>query len=277
MSHSFPSYTVQDALDDIDMELLQDAVQRDDLGQSVQNARRFQQEARQEMLGAATARPDYRALATRQFQLNDMLLTLLQELATRQRSLELELRVYAPHGAAPGSQAAPAAPAAPPAAAGAPAGSDASQILATAWDDWQDDERTPPPSEMLVRRLDEIQAVMRDDALALQLEVTPNDTPVVGRLIGNLRAAVHSLVVFYGNQLGARQTEINRVFGGAIQQLLLQQARDQAHLAAGVEALAAEVAALRTAGVQASGSSASGSSASGTTDNLEQGREHEQP
>jgi hypothetical protein len=130
---------------------------------------------------------------------------------------------------------------------------------------------------MLVRRLDEIQAVMRDDALALQLEVTPNDTPVVGRLIGNLRAAVHSLVVFYGNQLGARQTEINRVFGGAIQQLLLQQARSQAHLAAGVEALAAEVAALRTAGAQASGSSASGSSASGTTDNLEQGREHEQP
>jgi hypothetical protein len=86
---------------------------------------------------------------------------------------------------------------------------------------------------------------MRDDALALQLEVTPNETPVVGRLIGNLRAAVHSLVVFYGNQLAARQTEINRVYGGALQQLMLERERDRAAVLAQVQALAAEVAALR--------------------------------
>jgi hypothetical protein len=73
---------------------------------------------------------------------------------------------------------------------------------------------------------------MHDDALRLQLELTPNDTPVVGRLVGSMRAAVHSLVVFYGNQLAAKQTEINRVYGDVLQQLLLARAQDRAELAA---------------------------------------------
>ena len=86
-------------------------------------------------------------------------------------------------------------------------------------------------SEDLVRQLDAIQAVMHDDALRLQLEVTPNDTPVIGRLVGSMRVAVHSLVVFYGNQLAAKQTEINRVYGNVLQQLLLAQTQDRAELA----------------------------------------------
>ena len=113
-----------------------------------------------------------------------------------------------------------------------------------------DDERPRPSSEDLVRRLDAIQAVIRDDALALQLEVTPNDTPVVGRLLGNMRAAVHSLVVFYGNQLAAKQTEINRVYGDALQQLLLERGHDRAWTAAQFHALSAEFSA-QLAGLRA--------------------------
>lgn len=201
MSHSASSLGVQDALDDIDMELLQDAVQRDDLGQSVQNVRRFQDDARKEALDTG-GKPDYRAIANRQFQINDMLLALLQELATRQRALELDLRVSQPGGAV---------------RTGELAGGE--------------DEAARPPSEDLVRQLDAIQAVMHDDALRLQLEVTPNDTPVVGRLLGSMRAAVHSLVVFYGNQLAAKQTEVNRVYGDVLQQLLVARELDRAELA----------------------------------------------
>jgi hypothetical protein len=214
MSHLVPLLGVQDALDDIDMELLRDAVQRDDLGQSVQNVRRFQNDFRKETLDTA-GKPDYRAIATRQFQLNDMLLTLLQELATRQRALELELSTR--HRSNTSTAEAP--------------------VLGSATGD---DERARPASEDLVRRLDAIQAVMHDDALALQLEVTPNDTPVVGRLLGNMRAAVHSLAVFYGNQLAAKQTEINRVYGDALQQLLLEREHDRAQTAAQLHTLAAE-------------------------------------
>jgi hypothetical protein len=226
MSHSIPALGVQDALDDIDMELLQDAAQRDDLGQSVQNVRRFQNDARKQTLDTA-ARPDYRAIANRQFQINDMLLTLVQELATRQRALELELRVFGPTAIPVESVA------------------ETGQAGVTDGDTADDEERARPASEALVRRLDAIQAVMRDDALALQLEVTPNETPVVGRLIGNMRAAVHSLVLFYNNQLAARQTEVNRVYGGALQQLMLERERDRAQMAAEMNALAGELAGLR--------------------------------
>jgi hypothetical protein len=203
MSHSSPSLSVQDALDDIDMELLQDAVQRDELGQSVQNVRRFQDDARKVL--DTGGKPDYRAIANRQFQLNDMLLALLQELSVRQRALELELRAHG--GTAAGDQV------------------PASEYPGN-------DEATRPPSEDLVRQLDAIQTVMHDDALRLQMEVTPSETPVVGRLLGSMRAAVHSLVVFYGNQLAAKQTEVNRVYGDVLQQLLLARAQDRAELAA---------------------------------------------
>ena len=53
-----------------------------DLGQSVQNVRRFQNGVRKEVLDTG-GKPDYREIAKRQFQINDMLLSLLQELATR--------------------------------------------------------------------------------------------------------------------------------------------------------------------------------------------------
>ncbi len=218
MSHSSPSLSVQDALDDIDMELLQDAVQRDDLGQSVQNVRRFQDDARKVL--DTGSKPDYRALANRQFQINDMLLALLQELSVRQRALELELRAHG--GTAAGTQV--------PASASR-----------------GDDEAARPPSEDVVRQLDAIQAVMHDDALRLQLEVTPSETPIVGRLLGSMRAAVHSLVVFYGNQLAAKQTEINRVYGDVLQQLLLVRAQDRADAAAQLQAQAVEFAAERAA------------------------------
>jgi hypothetical protein len=225
----------QDALADIDMELLQDAVQRDDLADSVHNVRRFQDDARKQTLDGQ-ARPDYRAIASRQFQINEMLLTLMQELATRQRGLELDLRLAPPGGSL----------AAGPATAMA-VGSRPDVAVDAATDAGFDDDidGSRPASEALVRRLDIIQAAMRDDALALQLEVTPTETPVVGKLLGNLRAAVHSLVVFYGNQLAARQTEVNRIFGGALQEIMLQGERERSRTAAAEAQLVAELADLR--------------------------------
>jgi hypothetical protein len=68
---------------------------------------------------------------------------------------------------------------------------------------------------------------------------------VVGKLLGNLRAAVHSLVVFYGNQLAARQTEVNRIFGGALQEIMLQGERERSRTAAAEAQLVAELADLR--------------------------------
>jgi hypothetical protein len=218
MALSTNSLTAQDVLNDIEIELLQGAVTRDELGQSVQNVRRFQNQVRGETLDSRP-RPDYRAIANRQFQINDMLLTLAQEMATRQAALELEL-----HKAVRAGLRLDNLPIA--ASAGSDAGPDVPR----------------PPSEELVRRLDAIRAAMRDDALTLQLEVTPTETPVIGRLLGGARAALHSLVVFYSNRLAARQTEINHTYGDTLQWLLQGRNADREAL----ELLAAEVAQLRS-------------------------------
>jgi hypothetical protein len=208
------SLSVQDVLNDIEIELLQGAVTRDELGQSVQNVRRFQNQVRGETLDSQP-RPDYRAIANRQFQINDMLLTLTQEMATRQAALELEL-----HKAMRAGLRRDNLPVALPTSS----------------------EPSPrPPSEELVRRLDAVRDAMRDDALVLQLEVTPAEMPVIGRLLGGARAALHSLVVFYSNRLAARQTEVNHTYGDALQWLLQGREADREAL----ELLAAEVAQLR--------------------------------
>lgn len=213
--------TAQDVMRDIEIELLQGAVTRDELGQSVQNVRRFQNQVRGEALDTK-ARPDYREIANRQFQVNDMLLTLLQEMATRQRALELQVHRAVQQDLWPAAR--PSADTAP--------------------------ERTLPeladlpaslPEDDLVRRLTEIEHAMRDDAITLQLELSPQETPVVGKAIGGLRTALHSLVVFYANRMAGKQTEINRLYGENLRRLL----GDVDKLHDAVNTLHAENAALR--------------------------------
>ena len=86
---------------------------------------------------------------------------------------------------------------------------------------------------------------MRDDiavrVLIAMIEVTPTETPLVGRLLGGARAALHSLVVFYSSRLAARQGEINHTYGDTLRWLLQARERDQET----IEQLSAEVEQLR--------------------------------
>jgi hypothetical protein len=216
--------SAQDVMHDIEVELLQGAVTSDDLGQSVQRVRRFQNQVRGETLDSRD-RPDYRAIANRQFQINDMVLTLAQETATRQRALEMALHKALRRGLLPpgGEQSA------------STAGLDGDAYLVDAD---QSAALPPPPADALVRRLEAIQSAMDEDALLLQLEVTPTETPVVGRALGSARAALHSLVVFYANRLAAKQAPINRLYGESLQELYQVSERQQETIAALQEQLA---------------------------------------
>jgi hypothetical protein len=206
-------FTVQDILSDIEIELLQGAVTQDELGQSVQNVRRFQNSARGETLDSASARTDFRQIANRQFQINDMLLTLIQETATRLRGLELELR-KAERAALRGAGMAPAVlPALP---VDVPDLGAEEELAADASADFE-----------FVRHLDALQDAMREDALLLQIEAIPSDLPAIGKALGGLRAMVHSLVVFYVNRLAQKQSEINRLYGASLRDLHQSNRRQQ--------------------------------------------------
>ena len=83
--------TADDVLSEIEFELVQGAISRNELGRGIQAVRAYQNMARSEVSQAAQA-GEGREVVNRLFQLNDMLITLLQEVAAELRSVRLELR-----------------------------------------------------------------------------------------------------------------------------------------------------------------------------------------
>lgn len=195
------SITLQDVLSDIEIELVQGAVSRDDLGQSLQSVRQFQHKLRSELLAERSAQPNDRELIKRQFQINDLLLSLLQETIAKVQTLQLELRKglqltqsakhFAPF---PGSQ---------------PEQNGVENSLSAR-------DREPAVAvwaAQAVQHTAEIKAAMREDELKLTMDVRPINLPVVGWFFTRLRSAVHALTLFYVNRLATRQTAVNRLYG----------------------------------------------------------------
>lgn len=191
------AFTIADLLRDIEIELLQGDVLDRELSASVAEIRRFQQTVRAEILDGG--HNDLRAVAGRQFEMNDLLLTLVQETALRLEVLQREqhavirrLADALPPGALPG-HAGPAPSRDEPAT-----GTDAPPA---------------PPVDEWTRRLAEVEAAMRGDALQLTVAVQGSGTPFAGAAIDRLKGALHSLVIFYINRLAERQAAINRLYG----------------------------------------------------------------
>lgn len=85
------SLTADDVIREIEFELIQGAISKDELGQGIQTVKKFQNQIRAEFFNASSQSTDQRDYASRQFQINDMLTTLLQEMAATIQSLRLEL------------------------------------------------------------------------------------------------------------------------------------------------------------------------------------------
>lgn len=199
-------------LRDIEFEILQGVLGQDDLGQGVQAARRFHNRSRHELLEGDT-RVVARELAARQAQINDMLLVLIQELASRLRTLQVELQKTA--GLAPGLR--PDVP--PPEVEPMPG--------------WRGDvaagSASPQRSEPARSALEAAGGYKR---LQVEAHLKPVRLPLVGRLLTRLRAALHSLPLYYVQQLGEQQCEINRALGESIDQLSRLVAEQQAQIQA---------------------------------------------
>ncbi|MBK8987151.1 MAG: hypothetical protein IPM39_13910 [Chloroflexi bacterium] len=173
----FSSFTAQDILDDIEFELMQGAISHDDLGRGVAAIKQYQAKLRAELLQPGQPAPDLREALGRQFQLNDMLLTLLQETAVALQTTNQQWE-----------KAARRHPLAPPPTANA--------TLTTEWDPsiWRDSHS------------------LQETAVA-SLDVKPDlqmaTTPIIGPFLQRLRHAAHMLVIFYVNKLAQRQKQVN--------------------------------------------------------------------
>jgi len=216
--------TVDDILHSIEFELAQSAVSRTDLGAGLNAVRQFQNKARAETLQSTQALKDLRVLITQQYQINDMHLTLLQELTAAVQAVQLDIRRV---GQLPTREGVMTAPATTNASSATPA-------APTTQLDWLTDDLASAWSN------ESIENAMQPDTLKLKADVRPSTLPILGGIVRRVRAAFHSLTLFYLQQIGQKQTSVNQVYGDRLLQLsdLVQQQQQQ------IEALHAQVAAL---------------------------------
>lgn len=224
------SLTVEQVLTDIELALLQGSIPRSDLVDSIQSIRRFANASRGELLDPQRQKPDYAALATRTFQLDDMLLALLQEMARQLAAQELELRKsvsylaqHAPNEAPPGAAPLIGLAVAAPSGAGGGAPVDAGDA------DWAEAAA-------------ELEGAMQLDALELRLAMHDEGKGAFAGVTRPLRTSFHSLALYYVNQLADRQAAINRLYGDRI--LALHE--EGQVLAAAIRTLEHRLAALET-------------------------------
>jgi len=78
------------------------------------------------------------------------------------------------------------------------------------------------------------------DKIGVELTLTESRLPLVGSLVQRLRAALHGLVLFYVNQLAARQIRFNEQTARALTALVQDLEEEVRHLRARVAALEAD-------------------------------------
>ena len=203
MKHSI---TAEQVLRDIEFELIQGIVPHNELGSSIQAVRKFQNQARADAFRSGRRKADYQEIAGRQFQINDMLLTLLQEMAVQLQALQLEWEragrvLHPPFPSASIPEPLPSEP-----GSGRPTGSGPSLSVSLA-----EGER----GQFVVDKI----AAMRLEELRVEREVRPVRIPVIGRWLTRARAALHRLPLFYVGRLANKQTAINRMLWDSIMEL----------------------------------------------------------
>ncbi len=191
--------TAGDVLRDIEFELVQGTITRGELGRALQAVKEYQGKLREETLQAGQVSEPIR----RQWQVNDMLITLLQETAAALRATESRLRRVA-RALSVGSSAEMVAGVLT--AKNAP---DASPADDRAAEDGIDNGYFRHP----LVEIDELEEAMHPGALQMELDVRPVRVPILGSLVRQVRIAFHNLVFFYVDRLVQKQTAVNQTYG----------------------------------------------------------------
>jgi hypothetical protein len=200
--------TANDILRDIEFELVQGVVSRDDLGKGIQAVKQFQNEARTETFQTLKPAGANREIIVRQFQINDMLITLLQEMTAAIQAMQLESQKK--NRASVATRTA----------------------LSTSSIRSQDNDLSASvelgvtDNELYQKLMSEIEHVTQPNALWVEFQPRSIGLPIIGWFITRGRAVLHRLVLFYVQRFATKQAPINKTFSDWIL-YLVQLAQDQ--------------------------------------------------
>jgi hypothetical protein len=193
------SPSARDVLDDIEFEIAQGAISRDDLGQSIQAVTKHLHELRGQAARVNRAKGYDPEMIGRLLQLDSMLITLIQEVTAT-------VNVLRDRTAAAANSPAHAAR-----SAGAGTASRAEPIV--------DFDTRDAQMDQILKDLD---AHMSARSLHIEMNVRASQAFLIGPLLTRVRVALHHLVLFYVRQLADRQKAVNRLYGEHIRDLTLQ-------------------------------------------------------
>jgi hypothetical protein len=209
--------TANDILDDIEFEIAQGAISRNDLGEGVQTVKKHQNQMRSQVFLPARKAWDNRDVASRQFQINDMHLTLMQEMAAAIRALRRDMRQLSQW--------------------------QAGRRLAPTDSDRPNSQEEPieVKDSLYGRSMQDLEDARQPEALKVKLDVRPTRIPVVGAFLHRIRVALHHIAIFYSARLAVKQARINWLYSDWIQHLYWLNRQQQQD----VESLRSQVAALQ--------------------------------
>lgn len=197
------SVNVQDILQDIDFEIAQGVILQDGLGQGVEAVKQYQNNIRVETFDKLKLTDPYREILGRQFQINDMLITLLQETAKTIQSMQHGLKnlnqvpIRPTRGPGPGYTWQPDG-----------TGKGMGDV-----DTWGSELVDSAPST------EEIESAMQPEAIQMDLQMRTINIPVIGWLVTRLRIFLHRPALFYTQIFSHKQAPVNRTLGDWILRL----------------------------------------------------------
>jgi hypothetical protein len=197
------SVNVQDILEDIDFEIAQGVILQDGLGQGVEAVKQYQNNVRVDTFEKLKLTDPYREILSRQFQLNDMLITLSQEMAKTIQSMQHGLKNLNQVPIRATQEAGPAKTWRPNGTATGPSDVDT----------WVSEIDDPPLST------EEIENVMQPEAIHVDLQMRTINIPIIGWLATRLRIFLHRPALFYTQIFSHKQAPVNRAFGDWILRL----------------------------------------------------------
>ena len=218
--------TIHQVIDDIQFELLQGSVRQDEVGDAIQSVWKHQNQLRTKLL--AKLKGEARDVTAQQFQLNDMMLTLLQEMANELRAVRHEQRQI--HEwfqqrdlPVPSSRKVDTSSLADAASEQNSMQMESKGPLASG------DNGSPSVS---INSSADVYSAMARNALDVPIHTRPVNIPVIGFLLQKMRATFHSLVIYYITRLAQRQGDVNQIYGTHILVLMQENAHLRQEIAA---------------------------------------------
>lgn len=190
--------TAKEILDDIEFEIAQSIISVEELRDGIEAVRQFQNNVRQNTFESLKITDPYREVLSRQFQVNDMLISVLQEMALSIQSMQLEIKNLRQL---------------PPTIL---------QVPRTVPHALKKDEVAPNEQLDLremgfeIRSSDEIKNAMRPETIQIDLQAPPIRWPVIGWFLTKFKIFYQRPALYYTRIFAERQAPVNRTFGDHI-------------------------------------------------------------